>query len=337
MSRDLVPVDIEQATKKGRAAPFYLFHGPNEFMMEKALEWLKTLIPESARAFNLEIFYGDESEPSEILMRAGSVPFLASRRLIIVRRVEGFTTEKMERFVPYLNHPAESTCLVFLSTKADFKRALFREIRSAGKAVYFENLKDSKVPHWISRLANELGLKMDLESCLYLQRVTGNDLKDLHGELEKVRNRFGAGSVTLEQVKETVTHHRSFTIFELVGLVSEKKCGESLVALARFLQEEDKKSGPLSLLGMLNRQIRLLFQIKTILEKGGKKREVEELLGNARFSANEFLALAAQWSYEELRRGLKMLYEADGQIKTGSSAKMVLENVMLRLCTQGVL
>lgn len=337
MSRDLVPTDIEQATKKGRVAPFYLFYGPNEFLMEKALEGLKTLIPEPARAFNLEIFYGDEAEPSEILTRAASVPFLASSRLIIIRRAEGFTTEELEHFVPYLKHPAESTCLVFVSTKADFKKGFFKAIRSAGKAVYFENLKDSQVPQWIRRVANELGLKMDLQSCLYLQQVTGNELKDLKGELEKVRIRFGAGSVTLEQVKETVSHHRSFTIFELVGLVSEKKCGESLVALARFLQEEDKKYAPLSLIGMLNRQIRLLFQIKASLERGGKKREVEEILGNARFSANVFLTLAAQWSFEELRRGLEVLYEADRQIKTGSSAKMILENVMLRLCSQAVL
>ncbi|PKN62882.1 MAG: DNA polymerase III subunit delta [Deltaproteobacteria bacterium HGW-Deltaproteobacteria-15] len=335
MPRDLAPAQFEQALKKGQIAPFYLFHGPNEFLVEKALEGLKEkLVPESARAFNLEIFYGGESAPADIVSRARSIPFLATRRLVIVRRAEAFGAEALDRFNPYLENPAESTCLVFVCAKADFKKGVFKSIRAAGRAVQFEDLREPQVAPWIKRTAAELGLRMDLETCLYLQQVTGNDTKDLYGELEKIRMRYGKNAVTLEEVSDTVAHTRSFTIFDLMTLISKRECGPSMAALSRFLEEEDKKSGPLRFLGMLNRQMRLLFRTKEIVGKGGGKREVEEMLGRARLSADEFLSAAKRWSLEELRKGLALLYEADGQLKRGSSTRTVLDNLLLRLCSR---
>jgi len=335
MTRDLAPAQLEQALKKGQIGPFYLFHGPNEFLVEKALEGLKEkLVPESARAFNLEIFYGGESDPSDIVSRARSVPFLAAKRLIIVRRAESFGSEALDRFNPYLENPADSTCLVFVCTKADFKKEIFKTIRSAGRAVHFEDLRERQVPEWIKRTAAELGLKMELQSAIYLQEVAGNDTRDLHGELEKIRMRFGEKSVTLDEVKDTVARTRSFTIFELMDFISKRECGPALAALSRFLEEEDKKSGPLGFLGMLNRQIRLLLQTKDVIVRGGKRRDVEEMLGKSRFKADEYLSASKRWSIEELKNGLALLYEADGQLKKGSTPRLVLDNLLLNLCSR---
>lgn len=334
MVRDPVPAEIEKEIKQGRIAPFYLFYGANEFEIEKSLERLKETIPESARAFNMEVFYGGECNPSEVVNRARSVPFLSSKRLIIVRRCDDFGAGGVDEFLPYLAAPVESTCLVLVCTKPDFRKELFRIFRAAGKALHFEELREHQVPQWIARTTVELGFRIEPEGALFLQQVTGNDPRDLYGELEKIRIRYGGESVGLEEVKETVSRHRSFTIFELVDRVSKKECGAALVALNRFLEEEDKRGGPLRLMVMLNRQLRLLLQTREILQKEGKKREVEEMLGQARHKAGETMAQAKGWSLKELRRGLAMLYEADGQLKTGSAPKLVLENVLLGLCSR---
>ena len=332
MVGDPVPAQIEKEMKEGRLAPFYLFYGSNEFMVERVLEKLKRLIPESARPFNMEVCYGGECVPSDVVSRARSIPFLSKQRLVIARRCEDFKAEALDQFLPYLNDPVESTCLVLVCSKPDFRKEPFRSIRAAGRAVHFEELREHQVPQWIQRTAVELGFKMSVESALYLQQVTGNDPRDLYGELEKVRLRYGGKSVGLEEIRDTVSQHRSFTLFELVDVISRKKCGPALVALNRYLEEEDKKGGPLRLLGMLNRQFRLLLETREILEKEGKKGDVERMLGHARHKAGEYMAQAKGWSPAELKKALAMLYEADGQLKTGSAPKLVLENVLLGLC-----
>ena len=122
MAGELSPENVLRSLQDGYLAPFYLFYGPGEFRMEKVLDKIrKKFIPESARDFNLEIFYGDESDPSDIINRALSFPFMAQNRLIIVRRTQHFKADQLKKFIPYLKDPAESTCLIFISSRTDFR------------------------------------------------------------------------------------------------------------------------------------------------------------------------------------------------------------------------
>ena len=118
MPKDLFADDVIKSLQKGKLGPLYLFYGPGEFQMEKLLDRIKgSLIPEGVRDFNAEVFYGGESESGEILQHALTMPFLADRRLIIVRRTEAFSAEALEPFLAYFEKPASSTCLIFVAGK----------------------------------------------------------------------------------------------------------------------------------------------------------------------------------------------------------------------------
>ena len=198
----------------------------------------------------------------------------------------------------------------------------------------FAALRENQILPWIRGAAGEMGLKIDVKACAYLQQIVGNNLRELHGELEKIYLRYGEGPVGLEQVKDLVIHSRMYTIFELMKVFSLRNCTASLNVLNRFLEEEDKKAGPLRLIGMLNRQIRLLWQSKMILNKGGGAKEVAEKLALPFFSAREFADHSRHWSERELEDGLHLLYEADGRLKSGSRPKPVLENLIVSLCRE---
>lgn len=335
MAGDLPYEDILKSLEKGKLAPFYLFYGAEQFSLEKVLDKIRNdFIPASARDFNQEIFYaGEKTDPAEIINRARSLPFLTGNRLIIVRRTENFSTGELETFLPYLEKPVDTTCLIFLATKTDFRKSFYKKIKEKGRAVHFTKLRENQVVPWIRGVARELGLKIDGQASAYLHQIVGNSLRDLYAELEKLNLRYGGEMVGVEQVKGLAIHSRIYTIFELMNKVSEKNCHESLAVLNRFLEEEDKKDAPLRILGMLNRQIRIMWQTKSILTKGGQIREVAKKLGLPDFSAREFVKHAPYWSIEELERGLDLLYKADGLLKSGSRAKPVLENLIFVLCT----
>jgi DNA polymerase-3 subunit delta len=336
MVRDLAPEEVLKSLEKGELAPFYLFHGPGEFRLEKVLDKIRDdFIPAAAKDLNVEVIYGGEkTDPAEIINRARTIPFLASNRLIIIRRTEKFTANELEVFLPYLEGPAETTCLIFVSSKTDFKRKFYKRIRSLGRAVHFANLSERQVVPWIKRTAGELGLRIDGEACAYLGQIVGNSLRDLYAELEKLHLRYGEEEVGVEQVKALALHTRVYTIFELMNRVSEKNCAESLGVLNRFLEEEDQQRAPLQILGMLNRQIRLLWQTKDIVSKGGSKTNVAKNLGLPDFSARDFVAHSKGWSIDELERAIRLLYQADAQLKSGSRPKPILENVVFSLCRQ---
>lgn len=334
MIRERLPEDVLKSLEKGQLAPFYLFYGPNEFGLEKVLDKIKReYIPESARDFNLEVIYGDKKiGPSEIINHACSVPFMSPHRLLIIRRVEDFTANQLEMFLPYLDRPTQSTCLLFVSRKADLRKTFFKKIRDAGCAVHFAALKDSQVVPWIKRTAKDLGLRVDGQACIFLHQIAGNSLRDLHGELEKLYIRYGSEEVGIREIREIAIQSRIYTIFELMNAISERSCSRSLSILNRYLAEEDTRQAPLGIVGMLNRQIRLLWLSKVIVERGGNTRDVATMLGPARLSADDFVRYSKSWSVGELEKALSLLYDVDGLLKSSSRPKPVLEHLIMSIC-----
>jgi len=253
------------------------------------------------------------------------------RRLIIVRRTEKFSPQALESFIPYLDMPVESTCLVFASSKPNFRRRFYRRIREVAQAVNFTRLSDRQVVPWIKEMAEDLGLNMDSQACAYLQQIVGNRLQDLYSELEKLYVRHGKVPVGIEEVEELAIHSRMYTIFEVMDEVSFKKQARSISILNRFLEEEGKDE-ILRVLGMLNRQIRLLWQTKSVTEGGGGGHDVAKKLGLRDFQVRKLVQQSKLWTADNLERAFHLLYQADGLLKSGAKGHLVLENLVLSLC-----
>ena len=332
MPGDLTPEYVLKQLEKGQLSPCYLFYGPNEFRLERVLNRIReTFIPETSRDFNLRIFYGDKTEPANIIDTARSFPFMSHSRLIIVRRTESLSPAALESYIPYLDRPVESTCLIFVSSKTDFKRKFYRKVRELGQAVNFKNLSDRQVIPWIKKTAKELDLNIEDQACAYLQQLVGNRLMDLHAELEKLSLRFGKKVVGLEEVRAVAIFSRIYTVFELMDEVSFKRRGESISVLNRLLEEEGI-DGSLKVLGMLNRQIRLLWQAKTVSDKGGRAADVSRKTKLPSFLVSRIVQQSKHWKTDDFERAFHLMYKADGLLKSGAHGRMVLENLVFSLC-----
>ncbi|MCD4761037.1 DNA polymerase III subunit delta, partial [bacterium] len=145
MPGDLSPEHVLNQLKKGELSPVYLFYGPGEFRLEQVLNRIReSFIPEGARDFNLKLFYGDRKTGTvDIIDEARSLPFMSQNRLIIVRRTEEFQAGALEGFIPYLDDPLETTCLIFVSSKPDFRKKFYKKIKAMGCSVNFKQLYDN--------------------------------------------------------------------------------------------------------------------------------------------------------------------------------------------------
>jgi len=330
-------VPLSAATSEG-GGPFYLFYGECDFLMEQAVERLcRSLLAEGTESFNLHTFYGGKQGVSEttdtgrIIETAQSLPFMSERRVILVRRTEAYPASALSILLPYLQDPCPTTCLIFVCAKADFRNKFYAFIRDAGKAIQFKNPSDRDMVPWLMQTAKSMGLKITHRGCVYLYEMVGSQLRDLYNELEKLHVRYGTDQVDVDQVKELGVSSRTYNIFELVEQISKKRAAESLKVLDRFLEEEGRE-GWMRILGMLGRELRLLWQAKTVMEAGGKTPEVAQRLGLQGFVAQRLCERSKRWDQGGLCRALHLLYEADGLVKTGSDPTLVLENLVIGFC-----
>ena len=338
MTGDMTPEYVLAQLEKGQLFPFYLFYGPNEFRVEMVLNRIrKDFTPREARDFNLHIFYGarlehdEKAKPADILDTAQSYPFLSQRRLIIVRRAENFSDMDLEQFISYFDNPLETTCLIFVSSKPDFRKKFYRKIRDSGRAVNFRKLYENQLVPWVKKTAEEFGFNIETEACDYLIEIVGNSLIDLYSELEKLFLRYGKMTVGVKEVKEIAVYSRLYTIFELMDQISLRRPIESLLSLNRYLEEEDR-TAPLRFVGMLNRQIGLLWQTKCIMKADEEKTDLARKLRVQPFLASKLAKQNKKWSTDDLERALELLYRVDGLLKSDVHKHVVLENLVFSLC-----
>ena len=335
MPGEIQPENVLNQLENGQLFPFYLFYGENEFLLERVLNRVReTLIPEGARGLNVQIFYGgngDKVDPGEIVDTARTLPFMSQKRLVIVRRTEGIAPTALEGLIPYLGEPVESTCLIFVSSKPNFTRKFYKIIKNLGRAVNFKNLYGSQVIPWVMKMAKELGLDIEREACAYLHQIVGNRLMDLYSELEKLYLRYGKTMVGIEEVKGLAIHSRIYTVFELMDQLSLKRCAQSILVLNRFLEEGDAQA-PLGLLGMLIRQMRILWQTKSVIQGGGQVSQVAQKAGVPTYLVDKLVRQSKHWSRDDLEEAFHILHKADDLLKSGSQPDMVLENVVISLC-----
>lgn len=334
MARDLQPEEILSNLKQGCLEPFYLFYGPDEFRMERLLDRVRAdFIPEGARDFNLEVLYADKKiNPEEIIGRAQSFPFMTSHRLIIVRRTEAMTAGQLTKLIPYLEAPTETTCLIFTAAKTNFTVKFYKFFRQYGRAVIFDELKGRQLDAWIRLTAKELGLEIDKGGSDLLQEIVGTRLRDLYGELEKLHIRHGKAMVGAGEVKELAVQSRSYTIFEIINNVSDRKTSEALVVLHRYLEEEGERNASLGIVGMLNREMRLLWESKRLAKNGVRPGDAARELSVPPFAAKRLFERARKWDEEDLEKAFFLLYETDGRLKSGMRPNTLLEALVVELC-----
>ncbi|MFC1884740.1 DNA polymerase III subunit delta [Thermodesulfobacteriota bacterium] len=338
MQGEFPPEKILAQIDKGLFFPVYFFYGQGEFRMERLLARMKeAFVPPSARDLDLHIYYGgkqgspDYTNPVNIIDAARSFPFLAERRLIIVRRADDFNTADLDYFLEYLEDPVDTSSVIFQVYNADFRKKFYKMIKKNGIAVNFKVLYDNQILPWILRLAKEKGIDIERKACEYLQETVGNKLRDLNSELEKIHLLYGNSRVGIEEVKSIAIHSKKYSVFELMDEISLKRCSNSLTFLKKFLEEEDHNA-PLGLLGMLERQIRLLWQTHSITAGGGKKKDVVSDLHLQPFQVEKLTGQVKNWEPDGFERALILIHEADGRLKSGHQADLILENLVINLC-----
>ncbi|NNF08197.1 MAG: hypothetical protein HKN21_15645, partial [Candidatus Eisenbacteria bacterium] len=168
----------------------WLWAGPEAFLKEDLQERAaKTLLEEGLAELNLSRFRGTEDSADVIVSTAQTLPMMATRRLVIVRAVEGLDRKGRERLLAYVENAVPETLLILMGEKGP-RDPFFAKLGKAGaKVATFWHPSDSQLATWVRLRFKDLGLELEpnlceqiLESCNTGGQIT---LSALAPELEK--------------------------------------------------------------------------------------------------------------------------------------------------------
>ncbi len=289
---------------------------------------------------NVSVFPADDQAavtPGAVLQAAGSLPFLAPKRLVIVREaIAGLRKEAERAWIDGVGRVPDSSILIFWETAdagAVEKSALFKRLKeTADMHVYpFPTLQGAALAEWIAQRAGLHGAKIEPDAVRALMERVGSDLWQLDGELGKLAGFAVGAPITAAMVRELVRASFEGQIFALVDAISRREPHEALKLLE---QERQAGSDDFYLLSMLARQVRLLIGVRALLDERGRATPAEaaEALGCAPFVAGKALAQARGFTIDDLHRTHDLLYAYDVALKSGRlDAALAVDLVALDL------
>ena len=330
------PLRLACALVYARSGMLYILHGRDDFSRREELGRIKaSLDPDGMLATNTDALDGREVTLEQLTAICGTVPFLASHRLVVVegllgrfeppdrprrggarpRRGPGPELERWLTLAESVQGLPASTTLVFLDDELSAGNPLFDALQPHAEVIKFRVLKPGEVLQWVLDRAQRQGVDISPTAAKLLAELVGNNLWVLANELDKLAAYAQGCRIEGADVKALVSAARDINVFAMVDAVVERRAP---VALRLLRQQVAQGTDGGYLLAMVVRQYRLIIQTKELSQSGITTQEIGQRLGiGSDFVLQRVLDQADRYSLLRLKAAYRRLLEADEAVKRG--------------------
>ena len=310
-----------------------LFEGEEAHLREAAVASLRAaFLPAGLEELNEAVLEAPETDA--LIAAAETVPFMAEKRLVIVRdhpALTGRADSPDDRLLAYLPKVPASTILLFdCAQKPDARKKLYTAVKKLGGVVTFSRLQGRELTLFVVRAFRDRGKNCDERTADFLVFTCGDNAATLLCEVEKIASAHPeAPDVTAEDIRALAVPSVESRVFDLVDAVVAGQETRAFSILRKLLlMREDR----VAILAMLLRQYRLLQHVKIMQYEKRSQQEAASALGLSPYVFSQYLRQAALCTGGQVRRGVKICLDADYSIKSGASnPEGTLEAVMLKL------
>ncbi|MDP1930142.1 MAG: DNA polymerase III subunit delta [Gammaproteobacteria bacterium] len=252
----------------------YWIAGDDVLLVQEALDRLRSRCRQEGFT-EWDLFFIERSFNWQTMLQSGNSLSLFSDRKIIELRL---LTPKLEEagrdaVQQYLASPNPDNILIIVSPKLEYSALStkwFKAIETAGVFVQVWPVDASGLPRWIATRLVSHGLNAGEEAIsLLCEKVEGN-LLAANQEIEKLRVLTGASPnnrihIDTKHIMTLVADSSRYNVFNLIdaALVGDaRRC----LKIVNGLRSEG--SEPLSILGMITRELRSLIAVATRMASG---------------------------------------------------------------------
>lgn len=323
--------EFSRLVSEKRIPPVLFFQGPEEYLKEAALaELRRALLPEGLEELNETRLTGPDTE--EIIAAAETLPFMADRRLVLLRDFPAVTGrgEADEKLLSYLPQAPASAVILFYCVQPVKQKKIKNLVQKLGGLVDFSPLSDQELSSFVTRFFHELGRKCDARTADFLVFTVGRDLHQLRTEIAKIAA-YHPEQPTVDpaDVQALATPSTESRIFTMVDAVVAGQADKAFLSLRNLLANGEN---PVMILSMLLRQYRLLQQVKILQFEKKPAGQIPTAMGLNGWVASQYQRQAGTYNGQQVREAVALCLDTDLKVKSGLLRQdSALEGLMLRL------
>ena len=252
---------------------------------------------------NLRYFDSDRLDFQKFRDEFRSVSMFGEKKLIILNNIIS-NKEFQDAFLGDIKNFVKSENIILFCQEGDVsKKSFFNALKKQGKHQEFRLLDGLRLRNWAKKEFERLGAKIESSAINRLADIVGNDLWQMSNEIQKLASYKEGKSIGLKDVDSLVKPKIETDIFKTIDAIALRDKKKALYLIHKHLEKGDSH---LYLLAMISFQFRNLLAIKS----GARTRMHPYVLRKTTEQARAF-------SFEELKKIYRKIFQADLDIKTG--------------------
>lgn len=299
--------------RAGKFRPVYMLHGEEGFFIDRIAEEVEHLaLQEHERDFNLNILYARDTDPDQVKDTCLRYPMMAERQVVVVRELQGWRIDQVEKLEPYLLKPTPSTVLVlcYKHKKVDGRKSVLKSVQKGGGAVFTsDKVRDDKLPDVLVSFAKNQKRRLGGTEAGLLANHLGSDLAKAVKEVEKLcLVTEEGGTITSEIIQRFVGISKDHNVFELQNAIGMRDTAKAQRIANHFAA--DQKNNPLVLtIGFLNTYFTKLAMVHQL--QGKPAQQVAAALKVNPYFVKDYMAQARNYSLAQVVAAQRHLRQCD--------------------------
>jgi len=308
--------------------PIYVLHGTDTFLRDVHRQEIITALVGDADPQTCVASYDADAELAAVLDDLRTLPFLAPRRVVLVRDADAFITAHRTQLEAYLDTPVETASLILTVSSWPKNTRLYKLVDRVGMTVDCSPAEKGDLGGWLNDAAARRGKKLARDASELLGEWVGLDRASLDGEIEKLSLYVGdRDTITLADVSALVTSTAGPAPFALSDALTASDTRAALTALGQMLtvRGDEFKS-----LGMIAWHLRRVVKVQQLLA-GGKSLDAAKK--SVRMFHPQLGKLMKQRPMAKLTGDFRKLLQTDRAMKTGANPTAALQHLVVSLCS----
>jgi DNA polymerase-3 subunit delta len=298
--------------------------GENDVLRQEALRQITAEFLLEHDAMGLERLDGEETSYERMHEAAQSLPFLASKKLIVLR-TPGANKDFAEHFEQFAHDIAETNDVVLVEPKLDKRLSYYKQLKRETEFKEFTTLDANGLARYLVDYSKQQGGTLKANDARALVDRAGTNQLTLQHEVDKLL----AYNTTVDRASIELLTDRTpqSSIFELLDAAF---AGKSKRALQLYREQREARVEPQQIIAMLIWQLHILAIVKTAGERSAETIAKDAKLNP--FTVRKSLDLAGRIRLDRLKQLITSLREFDVRLKSESlSSDEVVQFYLLKL------
>ncbi len=295
----------------------YLFYGDNLLAISETLADLEAKLGPSSE-FNVQRFSGKALDLELLRAACGALPFLSSRRLIVLEDAESIPKGREEAFSQLMGDLPDTAALVLIEQvrvdrERDYQKGsfLYAWTQEHPDIAYVRAFMKPRGSAFIQWLVERSEGRIEQDAAQLLAHSVEEDPLLAEQELNKLLNYVNdERPIRIEDIERLTPSHGHLDIFSVVDKLGDVQ--GTLPRLQRLLEDQD----PAYVFLMLVRQFRLMILARRAIEIG------EDPIKSMKvppFVVKKVSAQSRQFTSAELKGIYQRLLDLDVSVKRGEA------------------